>query len=240
MIRALLAVCGVAASLAASQPLPATRVTTARISPDGQWIAFARQSGAGGAPLGLFKITIGGQDEQRVAPPDGVISDITWSPKSDAIVYASRSSAGEPGRLRSVPAAGGSPRSIAPAEAPVSPPRSLTPKDSMVDVRDATVLFVTPVAGDRQALTLSNGKETWIDLASKAGDRVTVMPPGVARIVAPPSWSADGKRFAVVAAPGGDGAGEIFGGFLPLPQPNRPDWVGAAPPMVRQLTGIAR
>ena len=233
MSRVVLAIC-VAATQAAAQPA-VSRVSEARLSPDGQWIAFARQSGD--TPLGVFRITFGGQDEIRVAPPDGVISGIRWSPASDAIVYQSRPSAGAPARLLSVPAGGGTPRPIGPAAPPPATP-TLPATAAIITVPGAKILFVTPVAGDQQALTLTNGNETWIDLVNPSGARLTVMPPGIARIAAAPSWSDDGRRFAVVATTA-DGAVEIFGGLLPRPQPTGAN-VGAMPPPVRQLTGVPR
>ncbi|HJU41710.1 MAG TPA: hypothetical protein VJ691_02810 [Vicinamibacterales bacterium] len=235
MIRLLLALC-VAVAQVATQPAPSV-ITTARISPDGQSIAFARQS-ADRVPLGLFKITIAGQDEMQVAPPDGVVSDVTWSPAADAIAYVSRPSTDAAARVRVVPATGGAPQTIDPSTPPFPLlPKPLAPPEPIVDVPDAQILFITPVGADRQALTLSNGKETWIVLASTTGTRLTVMRPGVARIVEPPSWSDDGKWFAVLASPRAGEHPEIFAGSLPRPQPKGIN-VGAAPPMVRQLTGV--
>ena len=279
MFRALLAACGVAASLHAAQPQPAL-VSSARISPDGQSIAFARHAGPGGQLLGVFRIDFGGQSEASLAGPGGLVSDLQWSPGSDALAYIARSAPGAPGVIRIVPVAGES-RSVTtpgrdviafqwsidgrrllyesiPEGNPQGPRQlnvatagsgdstapfpsmlqQLRPADVIAPIRDATVLFVSPVGERQQSVTLSNGRETWIDLLSSDGARLTVMPPGLARIVEPPSWSADGTRFTVVAAPG-DGSPEIFGGSLPRRQPNGFN-MGAVPPMVRQVTGTPR
>jgi dipeptidyl aminopeptidase/acylaminoacyl peptidase len=277
MLRALLVACGVAATLHATQPQPSL-VSNARISPDGQSIAFVRQAGPAGQLLGVFRIGFGGQSQASLAGPGGFVSDLQWSPGGDAVAYIARSAPGAQGILRIVPATGGESRSIAapgrdvvayqwsidgrrvlhesvPEGNPQGPRQlnvatagrgdstapfpsilePLRPADLIAPIHDATILFVTPAGERQQSVTLGNGKETWIDLLSSDGGRVTVMPPGIARIVEPPSWSADGTRFTVVAAPG-DGLPEIFGGSLPRRQPNGFN-MGAVPPMVRQLTG---
>ncbi|HEX6163368.1 MAG TPA: hypothetical protein VFZ31_08385 [Vicinamibacterales bacterium] len=279
-LRALLLWCCVAASLSATQQAPSL-VADARISPDGQSIAFVRHAGPGGQSLGVFRIGFGGQPEGSLADGGGIISDIQWSPAGDAIAYIARSAAGADGVLRIVPGGGGEARSIStpgrdviayqwsidgrrvlyesvPQGNPQGPRqinvatagriestapfpainRDLGPADVITPIRDATILFVTPVGERQQSVTLSNGNETWIDLISADGNRLTVMPPGLARIVSPPSWSSDGTRFAVIAAPG-DGPPEIFAGSLPRPQPTGFN-MGAVPPMVRQVTGSPR
>ena len=280
MVRPLLVVCCVVSLVHAAQPSPSL-VSNARISPDGQSIAFVRQAGPGGQSIGLFRIGFGGQPEGSLGEPGGIVSDLQWSPAGDAIAYISRSAAGAPGVLRIVPAAGGEARTIntsgrdvvayrwsidgrrilhesvpqgtpqgerqlnvalvgrAESSAPFPTlARELQPADVMVPIRDATVLFVTPAGERQQSVTLSNGSETWIDLLRADGTRLTVMPPGIARIVSAPSWSLDGTRFAVVGTPG-NGAPEIFAGSLPRPQPTGFN-MGAVPPMVRQVTGTPR
>ncbi|HUQ87741.1 MAG TPA: hypothetical protein VM096_09290 [Vicinamibacterales bacterium] len=280
MLRALLAAGCVVATIHAAQPA-SSLISHARISPDGQSIAFARQAGPGGELLGVYRMEFGGQSEQSIAGAGGFASELQWSPGGDAVAYISRTAPEAPGVLRIVPLTGGEPRSIStpgrdvvsfqwsidgrrllhesvPQGNPRGPrqinvasagrgesnaafpsiPQTLRATDLIAPIRDAAILFVTAVAERQQSATLSNGTETWIDLVREDGGRVTVMPPGLARIVEPPSWSADGSRFTVVAAPG-DGVPEIFGGSLPRPQPNGFN-MGAVPPMVRQLTGAPR
>jgi hypothetical protein len=235
MRSALLIVWYLATAFQAAPPAASSAIVEARISPNGQSIAFVRQSADTGRTLGIYKIEFGGQSEELITTPDGVVTDLRWSSNGTRLSFSSRRTPDGRATTRVVPVAGGRSR----ASAPFSAPRRLRPSDTMVPIRDATVLFVTTANAGQQSVTLTNGKETWIELLRRDRSRVTVMPPGIAEIKAPPSWSADGKRFAVIGTPVGSGNVEIFAGSLPRPQPTGAN-MGAVPPAVRQVTGIPR
>lgn len=100
----------------------------------------------------------------------------------------------------------------------------------------AAVMFASAAGRSHQSFVLSDGDATWLDVVNlSTGARTTLMRPGMATIVAGPTWSSDASRFAVVAVPPG-GVAEVFVGSLLTEVAGRPDWVGAASPRVRQIT----
>ena len=203
-------------------------------SPANDAIAYIARTAAGAA--GVLRIVPAAGGEARSIPTPGRdVVAYQWSIDGRRVLYESVPQGNPRGPRQINVAAAGRIESTAPFPASHE---QLRPADAIVPIRDATVLFVTHISDRQQSVTLSNGKETWIDLLSADGNRLTVMPPGLARIVSPPSWSSDGTRFAVVASPG-DGAPEVFAGSLPRPQPTGFN-MGAVPPMVRQVTGTPR
>ncbi len=254
----------------AAQPIAPARVAEARISPDGQVIAFTRQADGDG---GLYRISFAGTGELRLLA--GRVSAVRWSPDGAEVGCVLHATTAAPGVVRILPATGGTGRTIArdgrsiesfewsadgrslvlqsrPAAARTGtarldvvlangdpPPPALAkspqlPAPPVVTPRSGTQVLFTSMAGLQHAATIGNGVETWIDVIDPAsGARVTVMPSGLARILGPSSWSADGQRFTVVAA-GGDHGPEVFAGSRPIAV--KGDSPGAPPPAVRRLT----
>jgi hypothetical protein len=90
--------------------------------------------------------------------------------------------------------------------------------------------------GGRLSLTFASNADSWIERLTVAnGERITIMPPGIATLTTSPSWSIDGNRYVVVGRTPSH-AGEVFAGTVPLPETGRPDAFGARPPPVRRLT----
>jgi hypothetical protein len=88
------------------------------------------------------------------------------------------------------------------------------------------------------SLTFMSNQGSWIErLTIATGERITVMPPGIARNVLTPSWSLDGTRY-VIAAKEEAQIAEVYAGTVPLPESGRPDFVGARPPPVRRITSF--
>jgi Tol biopolymer transport system component len=207
-------------------------VSDLRWSPSGDAIAYLSRR-APGAPGTLQIASAAGGAPRTIAADGRDVVAYQWSLDGRRILYASAPPGDPDGpRQMNVVSVGGG-ESTAPFPSIEPPPLR---REAFASIRD-TVVFASP-AGDGHSVTLSNGTETWIDLIGRDGNRVTVMPPGIARIVAAPTWSADGTRFAVLASPGG-GSPEVFAGTLPRPQPTGAN-MGAVPPMVRQVTGTPR
>lgn len=231
---AAIAIGAVAAACAVrAQPAPTAtiRVTEAVISPDGRSVAFTRsRSSAGGEAPSLWQIPYaGGEPAQLVA--GRFAAQLRWSRDNRHIGFVI---SGEPGRVLMVPAAGGTVVAATAADTFV-PPSARNPGEAPPIV-EAKVLYLDVVGAGQQSITLTNGRETWIDLLTPAtGARVNVMPPGIATIVAAPSWSADGTRFVVVGQ-NSDHGPEVFAGALRPAPSGRPDVVGAPPPPIRRLT----
>ncbi len=146
-------------------------------------------------------------------------SQVAWSRDERTIAWlgAVDHDCSRAGRVFVIPASGGSERSLA-------------------AVREETALNLFWRTDGRLALAVASGAQTWIDLLDPfTGTRTTVLPQGIASIVSPPSWSADGSRYAVAGSTPEHPA-EVFAGSLPPPIPKEPDWVGAPPPPVRRIT----
>lgn len=212
--------------------VPMSGVVEARISPDGRVVAFTRQLVKAETRSLLLIPFAGGVPELLLA--DGQPSQLRWAPDGQVIAFAT---AAEPRRLMVVAVDGGRARAATSVEETAfAAAANGGTADPTVAVVGAKVVHVEAVGTTGQSLTLTNGRETWIDLLTPAtGARVTVMPPGIATILTAPSWSADGRRFVVVGATAEHGP-EVFAGALPLPMPKSPDYVGAPPPQVRRLT----
>jgi len=203
---------------------PTEMLTHVRWSPDGRQIAFVSQPASGTGGIRILVVPPEAGTPRTVADVAAAVTALEWSFDSKRLAYLSGSAA-SPSIVDVIPA--GPSRAGFP---------DLSPSRGQVSVVGATTLFVGAVGRDQQSLTLSNGRETWIDLSTPASNtRITVMPIGTAKILAPPSWSADGKRFVAVGETQEHGA-EVFAGALPLTVSDRPDWVGAPPPQVRRIT----
>ena len=99
---------------------------------------------------------------------------------------------------------------------------------------------VVSLGSGHVSLTFMSKQGSWIErLTTATGERIIVMPPGTARAFLTPSWSLDGTRY-VVPGKNESEVAEVFAGTLPLPESGRPDFVGARPPPVRQITFSAR
>jgi dipeptidyl aminopeptidase/acylaminoacyl peptidase len=225
-------------------------VTAFEWSPSGRRIAFA--SGRSTGP-GLWVIESNGGDQRRLS--EGASAAFGWSPDESAIVRIAGAT-----RVEIVPTdAASAPRSIT---ADVLPRVSWS-RDNLIALLgrrasrvDRVLLLPQPGSAVREmpivatgsltdlvwiadgllSLTVASNGETWIErLTVATGERITIMPPGIATLITSPSWSVDGNRYVVVGRMAAH-AGEVFAGTVPLPETGRPDTVGARPPPVRRLT----
>ena len=87
---------------AAAQPSAPARVAEARISPDGQVIAFTRQADGEG---GLYRLSFAGTGELRLLA--GRVSAVRWSTDGAEVGCVFHATAAAPGVVRILPAAGG-------------------------------------------------------------------------------------------------------------------------------------
>jgi Tol biopolymer transport system component len=184
------------------------QVRAAAISPDGNLVAFSK--GAPNGPAQLWITTFAGDPARQLTTGDRRVTQVGWATDGTNIQFLD-----ERGGLFMIPQAGGEPQAM--------------------DARQAAPTRRSP--DGKHSIAKGDGKESWIDLTDlKTGGTITVMPPGIARIVGEPSWSADGTRFVVVGSTDEHPA-EVFAGSLPRPQSNRPDFVGGAmPPPIRRIT----
>lgn len=212
---------------------PEALLSHLRWSPDGTRIAFIARGTADRAPGRVQIVTAAGTKSQPVVDAGSDVTAVEWSLDGRRLIcLLDGGPTGGRARLTIVDLVSGGggrmefPEVVRPeAQARIAPP-----------IIGGTTLFVDRVGADQQSLTLRNGGDTWIELLTlTTGDRVAVMPPGIATILAPPSWSADGRRFVAVGE-NAEHRAEVFAGTVPAAQPNRPDWVGAAPPAVRRIT----
>ncbi len=206
-------------------------------SPDGQWLAYdATQITAAGEPpqrtAGLWRVRSNGSGVTSVysigpeADNGLVLAD--WSPDGKSVLfwpdpYFSASILADGVPLHAVPAEGGEPREIAPA-------MLLHPS-----------FLAATLHGDRLALVVGAGRETWtnkrllvVDLDTDAQHIITSPETAVTQ----PRFSPDGERLAYVSAPD---AGPVGGGeAAKVNAAQRHIWVvqvnGSGP---RQLTNEA-
>lgn len=225
-------------AFAGGEPIPVAmadgRISQLRWSPDGERLAYISRE-VGDRPARLRQVASQGGPPRTLSRPDRDVTAIEFSSDGRHLRFSSGpAGSSQQTIVEAIPNAGRAgafPPTVDVSDRPAAAPPTGVP---------ATVLFVTMVGQTRQAMVLAGNIGTWIDLVDLAsGIRTTVMRPGVARIVAAPSWSADAGRFAVAAALPGEPA-EVFAGSLPTAAADRPDWVGAGPPRVRQITFPAR
>jgi dipeptidyl aminopeptidase/acylaminoacyl peptidase len=222
-------------------------------SPSGRRIAFVSSGSTGPA---LWVIDANGVGQRRLMTGD--TAAFAWAPDDSAIARVARDVAG---MLRvEVVAVDNSapPRDIPVAVLPrvswsrdgiaslsvgdTGPSRVLIIQPPSLTVRDVSIVAagrasdVAWVGGGRLSLTLASNAESWIErLTIATGERIAIMPPGIATLTTSPSWSIDGNRYVVVGRTQSH-AGEVFAGTVPLPETGRPDAFGARPPPVRRLT----
>ena len=223
-------------------------------SPSGRRVAFS--SGPSTGP-GLWVMDANGSGQRQVIT--GETAAFAWAPDDSAIVRVTSGSA-RTLRVEVVAVdAAAAPRTI-PVDVLPGASWSRDGIIALLGVRDTgpnrvllvqqpglTVCEVTIAAAGRLtdaawssdgrlSLTFASNLESWIErLTIATGERITVMPPGIATLTTSPSWSLDGNRYVVVGRSESH-AGEVFAGTVPLPESGRPDTVGARPPPVRRLT----
>jgi hypothetical protein len=82
---------------------------------------------------------------------------------------------------------------------------------------DSTLAHVAWLGDGQVSLTFMSTQGSWIErLTIATGERITVMPPRLAEVFLPPSWSLDGTRFAVSANNRPDPA-EVYAGAISQP-----------------------
>ena len=209
--------------------LLAGRVSAVRWSPNGAEIGCVVRATAA-APGVVRILSAGGGTGRTIAPAGRDVEAFEWSPDGRWLLLQSRPADDRARGSRIDVMSSSGDRSL-----PSFPPPAALPRGPVVAALPGTRVLFTSTAGQQQAATIGNGVETWIDVVDAvAATRVTVMPAGLAHILGPSSWSADGSRFAVVAS-GDDHGPEVFAGSRPRAVTDV-DSAGAPPPAVRRLT----
>jgi Tol biopolymer transport system component len=219
-------------------------------SPNGRRIAFVSD---GSTSAALWVIDANGGSQRRLMTGD--TAALAWAPDDSALARVAR----DTGRLRVEVVAvekTAAPRviffavrprvswsrdgiALLDAGAPGGRPVVIVDQPGL---REVSVLAVGDpsdvgwIGGGRLSLTFASNADSWIErLTVATGERITIMPPGIATLTTSPSWSIDGNRYVVVGRTQSH-AGEVFAGTVPLPETGRPDAFGARPPPVRRLT----
>ena len=222
-------------------------------SPSGRRIAFVS---SGSTSPALWVIDTNGGGQRRLTTGD--TAAFAWAPDDNAIARVARDAAGML-RVEVVAVDNSAPlRVISVAVLPrVSWSRDGIALLGAGDTGPSRVLIVQPpsfalrevpivapgrasdvgwVGGGRLSLTFASNADSWIErLTVASGERIAIVPPGIATLTTSPSWSIDGNRYVVVGRTQSH-AGEVFAGTVPLPETGRPDAFGARPPPVRRLT----
>jgi Tol biopolymer transport system component len=223
-------------------------------SPSGRRIAFVSGESTS---AGLWVMDSNGSAQRRLRTDD--TAAFVWSPDDSAVARIAGGSASAM-RVEIVPLdAAASPRTISadvlprvswsrdgaialPGRRETGASRVVVVESQGLTVREIPIVApgsLTDVlwTGDgRLSLTFASSMETWIErLTVATGERITIMPPGIATLTTAPSWSLDGTRYVVVGRSQSHAA-EVFAGTVPQPETGRPDTVGARPPPVRRLT----
>jgi Tol biopolymer transport system component len=193
----------------------AESITSIGWSPSGRSIAIVGRTS--GSMMRVLAVPLSGPARQ-IAPEVGRASSVAFSPDGTLIAWVSEDiGSPEVGHARFASALGGPVQTVS---LPAGP-----------SVRGASW-----AAASRLSIVLEGNGERHVDVIDlTAGTRTVVLPPGVANIVAAPSWSADGRRFVVVGSTPEDPA-EAYAGLLPQPYPRGSDTAGAPPPPVRRIT----
>jgi Tol biopolymer transport system component len=153
--------------------------TTPAVSPDGQAVAFVRNSGSDGG-ADIFLADLRGGQARRLTFDNHPIRGLSWLPDGREVMYASnRYSNGY--RLWRLPAYGGSPKDFIlsgkaanfPAVAPTGNKMAYTNSPTVSAIWRATLGADGP--SDERAVLRSNGREGW------------------------PAWSPDAKKIADVS-----------------------------------------
>jgi Tol biopolymer transport system component len=242
---------------------PARAITPASIevaafewSPSGRRIAFVS---GGHMRNGLWVVDAAGNGLRMLS--DGVTVAFAWAPDDSAIVRTTGERSTGPLRAEIIAVDGTTPsRAIAHDVAPsVSwsrdgtialigrrgpglnrPNRLLLASAAGFAIRempvaaDSNLDYVVSLGDGQVSLTFMSNQGSWIErLTIATGERITLMPPGIARLFLTPSWSLDGTRY-VVTAEDESRISDVFAGTGPPLAGGRPD-VGAPRP-VRRLT----
>ena len=221
-------------------------------SSSGRRIAFV----SSGSSPALWVIDANGGGQRRLSTGD--TAAFAWAPDDNAIARVARDAAGIL-RVEIVAVDNNAPLRVIPVAVlprvswsrdgialigvgDTGPSRVLIVQAANFAVREVPI--VAPgrlsdagwVGGGRLSLTFASNADSWIErLTVATGERITILPPGIATLTTSPSWSIDGNRYAVVGRTQSH-AGEVFAGTVPLPETGRPDAFGARPPPVRRLT----
>lgn len=221
-------------------------------SPSGRRIAFVSGGSTG---VALWVMNANGSDQRRLTTGD--TAAFAWAPDDSAIARVTR----DAGRLRVEvvavdktaaprviffavrPRVSWSRDGIALLDAGDTSARPVVIVDQPgLAMREVSIVAagrpndVAWIGGGRLSLTFASNADSWIEcLTVASGERITIMPPGIATLTTSPSWSIDGNRYVAVGRTQSH-AGEVFAGTVPLPESGRPDAVGARPPPVRRIT----
>jgi Tol biopolymer transport system component len=150
------------------------------------------------APLRAEIIAVEGTTAPRVIDRD-VYPSVSWSRDGTiALIGHRRPGSNAPNRLLVAAAPGFAIREVLVAA-------------------DSNLAHVAWLGDGQVSLTFMSNQGSWIErLTLATGERVTVMPPGIAELFLTPSWSLDGTRFAVSAKNRPDPA-EVYAGAISQP-----------------------